>query len=531
MPGHTRDDDQISCGEVGSRRRGSVWRAALIVAVVPFIALTACASTDNPGSPDLSRFYEQDLGWGPCADYATTPTERQLYTQVSRAQCARMTVPLDYSDPEGDTASIAVIRIGARGESLGPLITNPGGPGGSGLMGAVVASGGLAESRITERFDLVGFDPRGVGASMPAIECFTDAERDTIPALGSQGTTTPFTGDDARALVDRCSARSGGPEVLTHVGTRDSARDMDVLRETLGQESTNFLGQSYGTRLGAVYAEQFPDRVRAMILDGAVDSGMGTFERRVGAYAGFQAAFDSMAAQCAQQSDCPLGADPDRATEVFSDLVRPLVSNPVPALGAELTFDSAVSGVIAGLYTPAAWPRIIGGLNEIGTGRGDTLLQLSYDFSLRDPSGAWSNQNEANYAINCMDEERLSPAESGRLRAETFRQAPFMDPGVDVTHDVHDGCESWPAEPTLGYPYAHDIEGLPATMVVAMTEDPTTPYPGAETFADDFGSALLTVRGSGHTVVMAGTNTCVDEIAADYLIDLTVPEPGATCEL
>ncbi|WP_040772014.1 alpha/beta hydrolase, partial [Rhodococcus rhodnii] len=472
----------------------------------------------------------QELSWEACADYATTPTESELYTAASAARCARLTVPLDYSAPDGETASIAVMRIGARGESRGPLITNPGGPGGSGLMSTILSYGGLADSRITENFDMVGFDPRGVGASTPAIECFTDAERDRIPALGSQGTTTPFTGDDARALADRCAERSGGPEVLAHVGTRDAARDMDMLRAALGQEQTNYLGQSYGTRLGAVYAEQFPTRVRAMILDGAVDSAAGTFERRVGAYAGFQEAFDSMAAFCATEGDCPLGDDPSRATEVFSDLVQPLRDNPIPALGAELTFDSAVGGVIAGLYSPTAWPRIIAGVDEVRAGRGDELLQLSYDFSLRDPSGAWTNQNEANYAINCMDEERLTPSESGDLRAATFRDAPFMDPGVDVTRDVHDGCESWPVQPTLGYPYAQDIEGLPETLVVAFTADPTTPYEGGRTFAENLGASLLTVRGSGHTVVMAGTNPCVDEMAADYLIDLTTPPPGATCE-
>nr|WP_241428930.1 alpha/beta hydrolase [Agrococcus sp. ARC_14] len=415
---------------------------------------------------------------------------------------------------------------------MGPLVVNPGGPGGSGLTGAIIAAAGLVESPITERFDMVGFDPRGVGVTVPAADCYSDAEADagTVP-LGSQGTTVELTEEDTRAIMEACAAGSGGPEALAHMGTRDTARDMDVLRAALGQDQLSYFGQSYGTRLGAVYAEMFPERVRALLLDGGRDPSEGTMEARANAYAGFQGAFDELAIACAEQADCPLGTDPSQAAERFQEIVRPLREQPVPALDTELVFDDAVGAVIAGLYNTASWPDLLAGIAELETGRGDTLMQLVRDFAPRTDSGQWPNMTEANHAINCMDEDRLTPEQGAQLRTETYDRAPFMDPGVDVTAGARDGCEHWPAEPTLGFPYAQDIEGLPDTLVVSITDDPTTPYEGSSALAETLGSAMLTVEGQGHTIVAQGVNACVDEVAAAYLIELEVPAEGATCTM
>ncbi|MFJ6019060.1 alpha/beta hydrolase [Nocardiopsis alba] len=502
--------------------------------------LAACAPAQSgeegfdTGSPSaaLDVFYDQELAWEDCADYPSTETEAMLMGLAPGIECARMEVPLDYEEPDGDLASVAVSRVPARGESMGPLLFNPGGPGGSGVVGAALTAAGLAESEITERFDVVGFDPRGVGATVPAVDCYTDEEADAgVVALGSHGTTVEFTEADTLAIMERCAEGSGGVEVLPHLGTRDTARDMDVLRAVLGEETLTYLGQSYGTRLGTVYAEQFPERVRAMVLDGAKSPLEDTFESRVNAYAGFQEAFDKMAASCATDADCPLGTDPTRATAEFQEIVRPLRDAPVPAPGAELDFDGAIGGVIAGLYNTESHPRIIDGIAEIEEGRGDTLMQLIYDFGLRGADGAWPNSLEANHAINCMDEDRLTPEQGGELREATYARAPFMDPGVDVTGGARDGCEHWPAEPTLGFPYAQDVEGLPDTLVVSITGDPTTPHEGGIRLAETLGSALLTVEGTGHGVVSLGTNECVDGATARYLIDLEVPDEGATCAL
>ncbi len=533
--GHRTPQEDTGPGRHGRTRFsagvGALALAGVLASCAPAPSAEEGADTGSPGA-DLDGFYEQELAWEDCADYTTTETEAMLLGLAPGAECARMDVPLDYEDPEGERASVAVMRVAARGESMGSLVHNPGGPGGSGVVGAALAFAGLAESDITERFDMVGFDPRGVGATQPAVDCYTDEEADTgVVPLGSQGTTVQFTEDDTRAIMERCAEGSGGADVLPYLGTRDTARDMDVLRAVLGEEQLTYFGQSYGTRLGSVYAEQFPDRVRAMVLDGAMSPLEGSLERRVNAYAGFQTAFDEMAAECAEDSDCPLGTDPDEATERFQEIVRPLRDEPVPALGQELDFDGAVGGVIAGLYTTESWPRIIEGIAEVEQGSGDTLMQLIYDFSMRSPDGAWPNSMEANHAINCMDEERLTPQQGGELRAATYDQAPFMDPGVDVTDGARDGCEHWPAEPGLGFPYAEDVEGLPDTLVVSITGDPTTPHAGGIELAETLGSALLTVEGTGHGIVGLGTNECVDQAVAAYLIDLEVPEEGATCTM
>lgn len=497
--------------------------------------MAACTpdTTTAQSSARLDRFYSQRITWESCDSYANTSIERAAFALAPTIECGRLKVPLNYQEPLSKTALVAVARVPARGEPIGSLVINPGGPGGSGLFATAATASGAsgAAARLTESFDLVGFDPRGVGSSEPAIECVTDAEADRGEfVLTTQGATVQWTEQDTQDILDRCAQRSGGIDVLASVGTRDAARDIDVLRAVLGDEKLTFLGQSYGTRLGAVYAEQFPQNVRAMLLDGAIDPNKGTVARRVDAYAGFQRSFEQMAAFCATQTGCPLGDDPAGTTQQFQQIVRPLYGQPVPALSTDLGFDEAIGGVISGLYSEAAWPRIITGIAQLQQRRGDELLQLGLDFSLRDAEGRWPNFAEALYAINCMDEERLTEEQGNGLRARIFEVAPFMDPGVALS-GARDGCEQWPAEPTLGIPYATEIVGLSPTLVVSITGDPTTPHAGGVELAKALGSALLTVEGEGHTIVMAGTNQCVNEIAADYLIDLSLPPAGVSCKL
>lgn len=511
-------------------------RAAATIAVAALLApLAACTSADTapPTGTDgaLIAFHEQELDWEACEGYTTTSVESEILALASTAECARLAVPLDYDDPAGDEASIAVVRIPARGEAVAPLVTNPGGPGGTGIMTAALMTLSLPDSEITERFDIVGFDPRGVGASVPAVSCMTDAEADdgSVRTSSIDGTTA-WTPETTRDLLERCADGVGGAEVLPHLGTRDAARDMDVLRAALGQEQLTYLGQSYGSRLGAVYAEQFPDRVRAMVLDGAGDPTAGTIERRIQAYAGFQGAFEEFTAWCTSLADCPLGTDPAAALERYHAIVRPLLDAPVPALGRELTFDDAIGGLISGLYSQAAWPRMSAGLAELRNGTGDELLQLGRDFVGRAPGGEWPSFTSSNLVIDCMDEQRFDADQAQDLREAIHEAAPFMDPGIEVP-GARDACEQWPAEPSLGIPYAQDVVGLPTTLVVSITGDPTTPHAGAVVMAESLGSALLTVEGVGHTTIMGGTTPCADAIVARYLVDLEAPADGATCRL
>lgn len=519
------------------RRRAAI---AIVATAATAFSLAACAGDEEEASPgggsansSLERYYSQQLEWEKCDDYAVSALDKKYFPKVPGAECARLDVPLDYSDPDGDSASVAVVRIAARGKSLGPLLFNPGGPGGPGLLGAMGASATMAKSPITERFDLVGFDPRGVGATKPAVDCYSkDGTTEGDAVFARLGTIAPTLSDkDTQALADRCAEGSGGKDALANVGTRTTARDMDVLRAALGEKQLNYLGQSYGTRLGTVYAEQFPDKVRAMVLDGAFDPTLGKFDRLLASYSGFQAAFETMAAACAKKADCPLGIDPKGWTDAFQAIVQPLGANPVPAGNAQLDFDLALGGVMAGLYSPDSWPTIVEGLREVKQGRGDTLLKLGDAMAGNSAEGESTNQSEALFAINCVDETALTPDELAQLREKAYEQSPFMDPGTSATEPTRDQCSDWPRTGGLDTPYARDVTGLPATLVVSITGDATTPHSGGIALAKALGSRLLTVDGEGHTVISQDLSDCATEIAADYLIDLVLPEGELKCTL
>lgn len=518
-------------------------------AAVALMVLSSCSSGSAPkepsvarqtkptataSSPALDRFYGQRLAFGPCKGFGTNATEKAKYADPY--ECARLTVPLDYAKPGGRTMQVAVLRLPAKGSAnhrIGSLVLNPGGPGGSGMLQAVGVSERFAKSPLRSRFDIVGFDPRGVGSSTPTISCFSDGERDRgADQTTLLGTSGQWSESDTRALVARCAKGSGGKEVLSAVGSRDVARDMDVLRAALGDEKLTFAGQSYGTRLGAVYAEMFPRNIRAMVLDGVIDPTADNPERRLTQQAGFQRSFDSLAAACAKTNGCPLGRRPGKATRVFQRLVQPLISTPVPAgKGRTLNFNQATGGVTAALYYPESWPTLIKSIANLAKGDGALLLAIYGQFGGRDEAGVWSNYIEANLAINCDDEKRRSPAEEAALRAEITRTSPFLATGQPVDGVSRDACEFWPGQPTLRIPYATAVPGLPRTLVVSVTGDPSTPYAAGQVLADALGSSLLTVEGERHTVAQDAVSPCVNDVFTRYLIDLEVPGAGKRCRL
>ncbi|MET4048889.1 alpha/beta hydrolase [Rhodococcus sp. 1163] len=504
-------------------------KAGAVVAAIALLASCSQNTTPEEDAPDtgsLDKFYSQELNFETC----TPPAEKAWPTM--EYQCANMDVPLDYANPDGETAEIAISRIPARSaDPIGSVVLNPGGPGFSGTAFAATTADAWAQSAVTDRFDLVGFDPRGVGASTPAVDCFDDEEREA-DAIGAAIGVLPhaLSEESTSEYYAHCAAGSGGEDVLAHIGTRDVARDMDVMRAALGDDELTFAGASYGTRLGAVYAEMFPENVRALVLDGAMDPLAGTKERRLQQADGMQRAFDEIAKFCATQSDCGLGPDPGRATEVFQSLVQPLVDAPLPVTdGRELTFTKAIGGVTLGLYSQEAWPAVIMGIANLRDGRGETLLALNDLYHERAADGTYLDTLEATGAINCLDEERHTPDEESALIRAVFDASPFVDSGRPV-ENVRDTCEHWPIQPTLGYPYATEIEGLPDTLTVSVTGDALTPHQGGIDLADTLGGSLLTVEGEQHGAIVA-KNTCVDDIVADYLIDLLTPADDARCAL
>lgn len=469
----------------------------------------------------LERFYTQPVQWGSCADFETAGP------LPSRLECARITVPVNYDDPTGDTAQIAISRSAATGDRIGSLLVNPGGPGASGLSLATTGDG----TALAERFDVIGFDPRGVGASTPQIRCLTDAEFDADradPKVDMSPAGIAHAEQVDKEYAARCAQRTGA-EFLAHVGTREVVRDMDVIRSALGDEKLTFLGFSYGTRLGSTYAETFPGNVRAMVLDGAVDPAQDPVQATVLQAAGFQQAFDDFAADCATKASCPLGSDPSRAVARFRALVDPLVDHPAETTDPRgLSYPDAITGVQQALYSPQLWGALRSGLTALGNGRGDSLLMLADQYQGRGDDGRYDNVNDAFNAVRCVDDPPVTDrAVAGGGDLAYRKAAPFLDDGRGTGAAPLDACAFWPVPPTDG-PHRLDVGGLPAVVVISTTQDPATPYQAGVDLAKQLGAALITYRGTQHTVALNGV-ACVDDPVVAYLTDLAAPRPDLTC--
>ncbi|MFD4407225.1 alpha/beta hydrolase [Nocardia sp. NPDC058499] len=502
--------------------------AGVLAAVAILVA--GCAEEQEvataPPAPvpaELTRFYEQVPQWESCAGYVA-PGE----SLPPAAQCARIEVPIDYADPDGPTAQLALSRLRATGSKIGSLLLNPGGPGMSGLSTATIGGG----TPVAERFDRVGFDPRGVGASTPAVTCLTpqeaDAERAETP---EPNTPEGIAADEAenREYADRCMARTGA-DLLAHIGTREVVQDMDVIRAVLGDPKLNYLGYSYGTRLGTAYAEKFPGNVRAMVLDGAIDPTQDPVAESLRQAAGFQQAFDAYAADCVTSADCPLGTDPAQVIPRFRELVDPLWDTPAATTDPRgLSYDDAITGVQQTLYSADFWPVLTVALTELSHGRGDTLLQLADMYNGRRDDGSYSNLTDAFNAIRCVDDPRVTdPAVAGRQDTEYREAAPFLDDGRGTGAAPLELCAGWPV-PNTSQPHEISVEGLPQTVVVSTTGDPATPYQAGVDLAGQLGAALITHEGDSHTVVFNGGATCVDDAVINYLVDLKSPPEGLRC--
>ncbi|MFD4469311.1 alpha/beta hydrolase [Rhodococcus sp. NPDC058505] len=508
--------------------------AALVAGLAVTAAVAGCAGQVAPEPPaaasasgagvvpaGLERFYDQDLRWESCADYETDGP------LASRLECARVTVPVNYDEPGGDTAEVAISRSAATGDRIGSLLVNPGGPGASGLSMATVGDG----TELAARFDVIGFDPRGVGASTPQVRCLTGVEFDADRADPRVDMSPAGIAHIEAVNADyaaKCAQRTGA-EFLAHVGTREVVRDMDVIRSVLGDEQLSFLGFSYGTRIGSTYAETFPANVRAMVLDGAVDPEQDPVQETVLQAAGFQRAFDDFAADCATKANCPLGSDPGQAVPRFRALVDPLIARPAETTDPRgLGYQDAITGVQQALYSPQLWGALRSGLSALADGRGDALLLLADQYQGRGDDGTYSNINDAFNAVRCVDDPPVTDRAVASAGDTAYRRAaPFLDDGRGTGTAPLDVCAVWPV-PASGTPHAVDAPGLPRVVVVSTTQDPATPYQAGVDLAKQLDAALITYRGTQHTVVLNGV-ACVDDPVVAYLTDLTAPAPDLTC--
>ena len=464
------------------------------------------------GSP-LAGYYGQHLAWSGCGD---------------GFQCSTLQVPLDYHHPEGRRLDIAVIRLPAADPArrIGSLVINPGGPGGSGLDYARYARQSFTQN-VRDRFDIVGFDPRGVGKSSP-LHCVSGAQLDRYfhvdPSPDNQAEVDEVVATD-KMLADGCFRDD--PGLVRHMSTLEEARDMDILRAALGDAKLTYLGKSYGTYLGAKYAQQFPTHIRALVLDGALDPAMSSEESNRVQALGFETELKQFLSWCASTSSCSLGTSAAQTTQVFDQLQAGVETRPLPTRsGRTVGPGEFFLGAAASLYAPAqGWPALASALAEARNGRGDILLALSDSLTDRHSDGTYSNLQEANAAINCVDRPSSRDLSTYAADARKLQQvAPHFGPGIAWGSA---GCAFWHA-PAVEAPHPVAAPGAPPILVVGTTRDPATPYSWAQALTRELDSGvLLTYDGDGHTAYERGS-ACVDRIVDAYLIDLQA-KAGQRC--
>jgi pimeloyl-ACP methyl ester carboxylesterase len=462
----------------------------------------------------LEQFYEQRVVWEPCDE---------------DFQCTVLRVPLDYDRPEGEVIDIAVLRSPATGgDRLGSLVVNPGGPGGSGLDYARAARA-VVSGAVRDRYDVVGFDPRGVGESTP-IDCLSDDELDDFVAADASPDDEAEIAElqaQSEALGAGCLERSG--DLLPHVSTVDVARDLDVLRAVLGDEQFTYLGKSYGTSIGATYAELFPERVGRMVLDGAMDPALPREQVALGQADGFERALRAYLDECLAD-DCPLGRTLGEAQVTLDNLLAVIDAQPLPA-GDEsrpLTQSLAVLGIGYPLYLRAdvGYPALTEALTAALAGDGSPLLTLADLYLHRDEEGYQGNLNEAFYAVSCLDRpDTFTVAEVQQAEDRFADVSPVFGPYLAWSGLP---CTIWPVEATAA-PGPLTAEGAAPILVVGTTGDPATPYEWAVSLADQLASGvLLTYEGFVHTAYRKN-NDCVDDAVDRYLIEGEPPEDGLVC--
>lgn len=573
-------------GGAPRRRRTSISALAVLVGG----CLSACgtglapaaggsATVAGPIPSGLESFYRQAVTWYPCAatdgvekasettaqasasttaaatasaqtaapssdGAAGTAGSLEEETDTATFSCAVITVPLDYANPKGETISIAVKKRAATGgHAQGALFINPGGPGDSGVSFAERAGNAFSPD-LLNAYDIIGFDPRGVGSST-AITCSSDDDSSSStaePSTSAGATASPSAGTEAsggesyeewaestrqsfQELTEQCASHTEPAALLDHVDTVSAARDLDILRALAGQEKLNYLGFSYGTYLASVYAETFPGNTGRMVLDGAIDPSLSLAEQGLGQAKGFEQALRTYVDYCQNSTGCPLSGGTDAGVQQIRDLITSANSTPL-ATGdpnRTVTGSDIVAALSEYLYTTEQnWEPLNKALDQAINHRDGSAFVASeeQDTSSKDDGGG------AFQAVTCLD----YPVEGDKTTwaaqyEQAKREAPvFADSavGMDLV------CSVWGHNGTRKPAQIH-ARGAAPILVVGTTGDPATPYAWSKSLAEQLDSGqLLTWEGNGHTAY-GGDASCVNDAVDAYLISGTMPKKGLTC--
>ncbi|MHC5795136.1 alpha/beta hydrolase [Lacisediminihabitans sp. FW035] len=512
---------------VTTRTTRTVLVAAALAIILP---LTGCVASFLPKAPstrstpttervsaDLEPFYSQVLKWKSC--------------EGGDFQCATARAPMDWKNPATKSIDLALIRKPATGTALGSLLVNPGGPGGSGYDFIRDSLDYAVDAKLQQNYDIVGFDPRGVNKSS-AVKCYQDpADMDKYLFDVSPN---PF-GSDAWIADQRVSNTAFGAACLKYTGdllgfvdTDSAARDLDLLRATLGDKKLNYLGYSYGTLLGATYAELYPKKTGHLVLDGALDPATTSFEVGATQAQGFESALRAYIKDCETGKDCPFTGSVSGAMTEIRSLLDGLNASPLRNDdGRELSSSVMFNAIIFPLYNKSNWSYLTQLFSSVMQGDPSVAFQLADSYFGRKADGTYKdNSTEAFIAINCLDYAAESTTDAS-LRTDAAKLASLAPTlGPQLSYDT--SCASWPFQPTRTRgPIAAD--GSAPILVVGTTNDPATPYVWAKALANELQNGhLITYMGEGHTAYNK-SNSCVNNAVDDFFVGGTVPTKDPKC--
>ena len=470
-------------------------RAILLVST---LALTGCTAIEGltPAPGPTGAVEEQQLNWSDCND---------------GFECAEIFAPLDWTAETGEFVQIQLMRKTGT-DGLPPILVNPGGPGSASTKWLRDGYDTLGTSWLRENFQVLAFDPRGVGEST-AVECTDVALKDEVlygqsPFPYGSEEDLQFSKEQVQRFAESC--QQSGPSTA-YFNTQQTARDMELIRILFGQEQLNFLGFSYGTELGATYAALFPDRVGKFVLDGAVDPNADSGTQLLGQVKGFDKALRAYLADCLTQSTCPFSGDVDSAMGVIASFLKARETVPLPTDSERtLGIQPSISGMIVTLYSQGSWQYLSQAFDGAFDGDGTIFMLLADFYNDRNPDGGYlTNINEANFAISCAD--RAAQPKRKELTAE-IAEASVVFGRYFSYPDI--SCTRWP-EGIGMQKLNYSVELANQPMVIGTTGDPATPYDQAQALAELLGGKLLTLRGEGHTAY--GSNGCVNSLVDAYL--------------